>query len=478
MAQARTLTPVAVTAQQPEVAAPDASSRHGRLEFLDALRGIAAMMVVATHFAERLWPEALRFTTETFRVGECGVMIFFLCSGFIIPASLERRGSMRQFWIGRGFRLLPAYLAALGAALALHLVHRYPLAPGLTQHPIEGLAANATMAQHLLGQPLILGQSWTLGYELVFYGVVSVLFVAGLHKRSVAVSLVLLAGALIAGNSLAPLALTSPTGSSRAVVLAITGVAVLVAVSLARSTGGRVLAGALTALAVPLVLNRPEPIWFAFLVLATMFVGTVLYRSTSGQIAAWIGPVVFGSAIVVIVIVEKVREVRFAEPTTGAITNWRAESLTFVVAYLVFGGALLLRRYKFPRILVWLGAISYSLYLWHAVVLRAISATPYRPLTFSVWLAATIVVSWLSYRYIEQPCIKLGRKVSAQWSESLMARAKSDAKKVADDGEGASHSGCRARGRTRPGRETMSRRWARRSSCSWAIRLRPTRASR
>ena len=162
----------------------------------------------------------------------------------------------------------------------------------------------------------------------------------------------------------------------------------------------------------PLVLNRPEPIWFALLVLATMFVGTVLYRSTSGQIAAWIGPVVFGSAIVVIVIVEKVREVRFAEPTTGAITNWRAESLTFVVAYLVFGGALLLRRYKFPRILVWLGAISYSLYLWHAVVLRAISATPYRPLTFSVWLAATIVVSWLSYRYIEQPCIKLGRKVS------------------------------------------------------------------
>src|SRR6185369_6034374 len=160
------------------------------------------------------------------------------------------------------------------------------------------------------------------------------------------VSLVLLAGALVAGNSLAPLALTSPTGSSRAVVLAITGVAVLVAVSLARSTGGRVLAGALTALAVPMVLNRPEPIWFAFLVLATMFVGTVLYRSTSGQIAAWIGPVVFGSAVVVIV--EKVREVRFVEPTTGAITNWRAESLTFVVAYLVFGGALLLRRYKFP----------------------------------------------------------------------------------------------------------------------------------
>ncbi len=403
---------VAVTAQPSVVAAPDASARHGRLEFLDALRGIAAMMVVVTHFAERLWPEALRFSTETFRVGECGVMIFFLCSGFIIPASLERRGSMRQFWIGRGFRLLPAYLAAVGAALALHLVHRFPLAPHLTAHPVEGLAANATMAQHLLGQPLILGQSWTLGYELVFYGLVSVLFVAGLHRRSVAFSLALLAGALVAGNSLAPLALTSPTGSSRAVVVAITAGAVVIAVALARSMTGRILAGVLTALLVPLVLNRPEPIWFALIVLGTMFVGTVLFRATSGQVAGWIGGAVFGFAIVMIVIVEKVREVSFVEPTTGAVTNWRAESLTFVVAYLVFGGALLLRRYRFPGVLVWLGAISYSLYLWHAVVLRAISPTAYRPLTFSVWLAATIVVSWLSYRWIEQPFIKLGRKVA------------------------------------------------------------------
>ena len=335
---------MAVTAQ-PKVAAPEASGhvRNGRLEFLDALRGIAAMMVVATHFAERLWPQALRFTTETFRVGECGVMIFFLCSGFIIPASLERRGSMSQFWIGRAFRLLPAYLAAVGAALALHMIHRYPLAPSLSAHHLEGLeglAANATMAQHLLGRPLILGQSWTLGYELVFYGVVSVLFVAGLHRRSVAISFALLAGALLVGNSLAPLAVTSPTGSSRAVVIAVTAVAVLVAVSLARSTGARILAGVLTALAVPLVLNRPEPIWFALLLLGTMFVGTVLHRATSGQLAPWIGGVVFGFALVMIVVVEKVREVQFVEPTTGAITNWRAESWTFVVAYLVFGAAL------------------------------------------------------------------------------------------------------------------------------------------
>ena len=62
---------------------------------------------------------------------------------------------------------------------------------------------------------------------------------------------------------------------------------------------------------------------------------------------------------------------------------------------------------------MWLGAISYSLYLWHALVLRAISPTAYRPLTFAVWLAATIVVSALSYRWIEQPFIRMGRSIAA-----------------------------------------------------------------
>ena len=65
---------------------------------------------------------------------------------------------------------------------------------------------------------------------------------------------------------------------------------------------------------------------------------------------------------------------------------------------------------------MWLGAISYSLYLWHTLVLRAISPTAYRPLTFAVWLAATIVVSALSYRWIEQPFVR-------PWPRSPQPRA-------------------------------------------------------
>jgi peptidoglycan/LPS O-acetylase OafA/YrhL len=40
-------------------------------------------------------------------LGLYGVFVFFMVSGYIVPASLERRGSVRGFWVSRVFRLYP-----------------------------------------------------------------------------------------------------------------------------------------------------------------------------------------------------------------------------------------------------------------------------------------------------------------------------------------------------------------------------------
>ena len=43
--------------------------------------------------------------------------VFFLVSGYIIPASLERKGSVRGFWVSRAFRLYPLYIVGIAVSL-------------------------------------------------------------------------------------------------------------------------------------------------------------------------------------------------------------------------------------------------------------------------------------------------------------------------------------------------------------------------
>ncbi len=91
------------------VATSAVSSVPSRLGWLDALRGGAAL-AVALHHASYVYLPALRVRmADWFDPGLFGVLVFFLVSGYIVPASLERRGSVRGFWIGRFFRIYPLF---------------------------------------------------------------------------------------------------------------------------------------------------------------------------------------------------------------------------------------------------------------------------------------------------------------------------------------------------------------------------------
>ena len=109
-------------ARQALVAADSAPRAAGRLEFLDALRGLAAFAVILQHAGQNLSPSYSAFAFSIFDLGNFGVTVFFLCSGFIIPISLERQGSLRSFWIRRFFRLYPLYWFCIGADLLLNNV--------------------------------------------------------------------------------------------------------------------------------------------------------------------------------------------------------------------------------------------------------------------------------------------------------------------------------------------------------------------
>ncbi|MFJ6050248.1 acyltransferase family protein [Streptomyces sp. NPDC092307] len=89
------------------------SAPGSRLGRLDALRGIAAPAVAAHHFEiTRLIPHG-DVIAPRFDLGFYGVIAFFIVSGSIIPAWLERRGDVRACWIGRIFRICPAVIVAM-----------------------------------------------------------------------------------------------------------------------------------------------------------------------------------------------------------------------------------------------------------------------------------------------------------------------------------------------------------------------------
>ncbi|TWT74683.1 Acyltransferase family protein [Posidoniimonas polymericola] len=163
---------------------PNASSAApstGRILELDALRGLAAVAVVLFHFTTRF--EALfgRATPLGWSVslGEYGVDLFFMLSGFVILMTLERTTGWFSFVWGRFSRLYPAYWVAVGLTFAV--VAWFGL-PGQEVSPRDALL-NVTMVQSLLGAEHVDGAYWSLQAEVIFYANMLLLFRSGVFRR-------------------------------------------------------------------------------------------------------------------------------------------------------------------------------------------------------------------------------------------------------------------------------------------------------
>jgi peptidoglycan/LPS O-acetylase OafA/YrhL len=146
----------------------------------------------------------------------------------------------------------------------------------------------------------------------------------------------------------------------------------------------------------------------------------VLYRWTIGEVSGRTAASVYALAIVIIPIIHFTNIDTHPGPE-GSVITWRVEALTFLVAYLLFGGVLLLRHHRFPRVLTYLGAISYSVYLLHVVVLYAVPwVGDNRVATFFQWVGLTLALSVCTYHLIEKPAIRLGRRVEAWYRDRAL----------------------------------------------------------
>ena len=155
--------------------------QNKRLLELDGLRGISALGVVLFHYFyhyNTIYGHQKLSVGWSF-VGQFGVQLFFLISGFVIYMTINRVEQPLDFVISRFSRLYPVYWVS---ALITFLIVLYF---GLHGREVSFLAAalNILMFQSYLGIPDIDGSYWTLAVELSFYFLVFGLYLSNsLHK--------------------------------------------------------------------------------------------------------------------------------------------------------------------------------------------------------------------------------------------------------------------------------------------------------
>ncbi|QEL21022.1 acyltransferase family protein [Limnoglobus roseus] len=161
---------------------------------LDILRGVAILMVLATHLANsfaRGTPLA-----DALSVGGRGVDLFFVLSGWLLGSQLFREANLtgtvavRHFWARRWLRTMPAYYAVLFATFAQFVVQgksdrfdwRYLL-----------------FLQNYLPERPFLGVTWSLCVEEHFYLLIApAVWIGYRFRRAVAVLAVVVLALIVA----------------------------------------------------------------------------------------------------------------------------------------------------------------------------------------------------------------------------------------------------------------------------------------
>jgi peptidoglycan/LPS O-acetylase OafA/YrhL len=352
----------------------------GHVAALDGARGIAILLVVLVHAYER--PSG----------GFLGVDVFFVLSGFLITTLLLReraktgRVSLLRFYQRRALRLLPALgaflvgFAVLTTVMCIRLFgHRWSPHEMLVSPILQGAfyVSNVVQEWHGLLAPGI-RQLWSLATEEQFYLLWPLTLVVLLRLRASPRTLVRVLVASIAAIAVARTA------------QAVAGVQPLHLYFAPEATFDMLLVGCLFA------------VWYVH------GTGPSLLRSPSFRRVAW--PLLLLGAAVQVQMMRNWLDVRLYEYVLPVF----ALEIGFLVFVAATDPGCVLARVLAARPLRYLGLISYSLYLWHPLVLatfgypNAILRDSQLDPTTAV--AVSIGFAILSYNFVEQPFLRRKRR--------------------------------------------------------------------
>ena len=343
------------------------STRGARIAALDGWRGIAISLVLLEHLTV--------YGKHPLPLGSLGVDVFFVLSGYLITSRLlieqDQTGSisLRKFYMRRAFRILPPVCLYLFAMAVLKLFLRRADVTGSQIMAALFFFRNYQFVAHPAG--LLTLQFWSLAIEEHFYLFWPVTLVLLGRRKGLWFAITLAIAS--AGWRLA---LETHAGLSALVGCATQAQAIL-------RTDAR-LDGLLVGCGLALLLRKEA-------------VQRFVYRNFPTE-----APVV----LLIGVLADRHR------------THGQPALTTYVLVALLLASSLVVKegmsyRALNLRPLVWLGGISYSVYIWQQVFLLHMPGDMLLGVLnmFPLNLTCVLLVACASYRFVEQPSIALGSRV-------------------------------------------------------------------
>jgi exopolysaccharide production protein ExoZ len=145
--------------------------KNPSIEFIQAFRGIAALIVVLWHGSRFVAPYGSWIGEALFGQGSnMGVDLFFLISGFVMVIT-SKPGQVREFSVRRLTRIVPVYFVMTFAYVfllqgGLRYFEDYKTLI-LLGHSLTFIPESGGMPPTFAFPTLVVG--WTLNYEMYFY---------------------------------------------------------------------------------------------------------------------------------------------------------------------------------------------------------------------------------------------------------------------------------------------------------------------
>lgn len=359
---------------------------------LDGIRGIAILLVMLFHIG-----------TPIFKGGFIGVDVFFVLSGFLITSLLlkeydnHQKIALKNFYVRRALRLAPALIILLST---IALVSIFTLNYDLAKENINSIlitlfySANWVRAFNLREMGL-LNHTWSLSIEEQFYIIWPFLLI------------ILLKITKSRKHLFAVVALLTIFSWTLRIILQLKGF-----------SADRLYNGLDT---------RADALLIGCILSIILFSNLINLKSKiTLSLTKYIGIIALLSYICIL---------PFISWSSWHYFIWLAfliQILTaFLILYVFISGDNFLKRFLRLKPLVWIGSISYGLYLWHDPVFEMIRMKEY-----SLWIIAvtgfiiTFSTAFLSFYFIEKPILKLKSKFTPASNkiESVMVKVHENSK--------------------------------------------------